>query len=361
MKTDIIVDMQLGSSGKGKFAQYLAKKNKYSLYIKGGGTNAGHTIYLGDAKVKLQTIPVGSFVDKNALLLLDASTTTTLDILKKECELAEYLGFSVRNRLFLDFGVGLVDNNHIKEEETLINKIGSVGTGTGPARISRLKRDGSLKTAGNLVANEENTDFLKFVDDYEVTIIEGYRLVASSDNSLIEGYQATHLDVLHSSFYPFCTSWGTTASALAWNAGVAPKDVRDVYGVFCPILTRPGNFSGGTYSDSKQLTWKEIKDNCGSKIDLTEIAATSGRERRVFSFSSNMFEDSQILNRPNKYALMRADYIDDKLKEGKLTDKTEDWIKDNISHLGVDHILGNLVYISTGPKEKDYIIPDGVR
>lgn len=355
--TDIIVDMQLGSSGKGKYAQYLSNNYDYNLYIKGGGINAGHTIYINDEKVKLQLLPVGTFSRRGGNLLLDPSTITTFDILKNEVELAEKMGFTVKGRLTMDPYVGFITKSHIEEESLLINKIGSVGTGTGPARISRLRRDGSLPTLKHYIENKESY-VIDFIKKYDIRIEHSYKVINEygNRNSLIEGYQATHLDVLHSRFYPYCTSWGTTASALAWNAGIAPHDVKNIFGVFCPILTRPGVNSGPTYPDSKELTWEELKEDCGADIDLTEIAATSGRKRRVFTFSKQMFQESIILNRPTQYALIRADYVDWKLKNGLITEKLRTWLSNNIEIYRHDILIGSkLKYISMGPKEEDYI------
>ena len=113
-----------------------------------------------------------------------------------------------------------------------------------------------------------------------------------------------------------------------------------------------GNVSAKT-GDSKFMY---IKASGSAIKDLTEKAATSGRQRRVFRFSKTMFKESQILNRPTHYALMRADYIDWELKKGMSTEKLENWINYNLYDLGVDnYFYNNLIYISTGPKEEEYI------
>jgi adenylosuccinate synthase len=207
-----------------------------------------------------------------------------------------------------------------------------------------------------LAYNTPIKEFDELVSKYNIKVTQVYKYIQLFKNVLIEGYQATHLDVLHSKFYPFCTSAGCIASSLIWNAGISPKDVNEIYGVISSIITRPGINSGGSYSDSREISWKDIQSNCDAPMDLTETAVTSGRTRRCFTFSKDMIKDAQLLNKPTKYSLMRSDYIDWNCKSNKMTQKLSNWINYNLYPLDIDYYFNkNLMYISTGPKFEDYI------
>ena len=58
MPATMILGAQWGDEGKGKITDYIAEKADYIVRFQ-GGTNAGHTIVIGDEKYKFHLIPSG--------------------------------------------------------------------------------------------------------------------------------------------------------------------------------------------------------------------------------------------------------------------------------------------------------------
>ena len=60
MICDVIVDLFMGDSSKGKLSHFLLSKGKYTHAIRyNGGPNAGHTIYHKNRKVITHHFPAG--------------------------------------------------------------------------------------------------------------------------------------------------------------------------------------------------------------------------------------------------------------------------------------------------------------
>ena len=58
MASVIVVGTQWGDEGKGKIVDYLAEKSEYIVRSQ-GGSNAGHTVVVGENKYKLRLLPSG--------------------------------------------------------------------------------------------------------------------------------------------------------------------------------------------------------------------------------------------------------------------------------------------------------------
>ena len=109
-----------------------------------------------------------------------------------------------------------------------MNSIGSTGSGTGEAVLSRIKRNSNLlfaKDATELKPYIQNTKaFLRSRLDKNKRII-------------LEGTQGYGLSLLHSEHYPYVTSRDTTAAGFLSEAGLSPLDVDDVV-LSCPASER---------------------------------------------------------------------------------------------------------------------------
>ena len=59
-KMDILVGLQWGDEGKGKFIDHICPN--YDIVARfNGGANAGHTIFWNDKKITLKQLPSGIF------------------------------------------------------------------------------------------------------------------------------------------------------------------------------------------------------------------------------------------------------------------------------------------------------------
>ncbi|MBQ2114867.1 MAG: adenylosuccinate synthetase, partial [Selenomonadales bacterium] len=58
MSAVIVIGTQWGDEGKGKIVDYLAQKADYVVRSQ-GGSNAGHTVVVGNTSYKLRLLPSG--------------------------------------------------------------------------------------------------------------------------------------------------------------------------------------------------------------------------------------------------------------------------------------------------------------
>ena len=137
MTSTVVVGGFFGDEGKGKIISYLAIKDNPKIIVRGGaGPNAGHTIRDGDKVYKVRMLPSG-FLNKNAKVMIGPGVVINPDILKKEIQ-----DFNVSGRLFIDKHCGIIEETHLTLDSKgeLKEKIGSTGSGTGPANADRAMK-----------------------------------------------------------------------------------------------------------------------------------------------------------------------------------------------------------------------------
>ncbi len=250
---DVIVDLQAGDTGKGKVAHALAKKSgEYTHVIRyNGGGNAGHTIYHEGKKIVTHFIPCGVLYGIKSIIgpgcVID---TTKLD---KEIQELELLGFNVKDNLFIDKRVHVIQPKHIEEDST-DTKIGTTKTGNGPAYRDKYSRKG---------IRSENILQTNLIDIYEE--LHGKRNV----RILFEGAQGFELDIDWGD-YPYVTSSHCTVGGAILN-GVPPQKIRNIYGVAKAYRTYVGNKEFEKPS--------EIFDKIREVGN--EYGATTGRKRQI--------------------------------------------------------------------------------
>jgi len=225
MPSTVVVGGFFGDEGKGKIISYLSKKDNPSIVVRGGaGPNAGHTIKDGSTTYKVRLLPSG-FLNKNAIVMIGPGVVVNPDVFFKEIQ--EY---GVSGRVFLDKHCGIIEQNHLEQDSKgrLKEKIGSTGSGTGPANAERAMR--TLKMANEI---ESLSSYIVDVPD------EINSALKNQKNVLVEGTQGTHLSLWHGT-YPFVTSKDVSASGICADVGLGPKNVDEVMGVFKAYLTRVG-------------------------------------------------------------------------------------------------------------------------
>jgi len=225
MTSTVVVGGFFGDEGKGKIISYLAIKDNPKIIVRGGaGPNAGHTIRDGDKVYKVRMLPSG-FLNKNAKVMIGPGVVINPDVLKKEIE-----DFDVSGRAFIDKHCGIIEETHLIRDSKgeLKEKIGSTGSGTGPANADRAMR--ILKLA-------KDFDFLSpLIVDVPQEINSA---LSANEHVLIEGTQGTFLSLWHGT-YPFVTSKDVTASGICADVGIGPTKVDEVIVVFKSYVTRVG-------------------------------------------------------------------------------------------------------------------------
>ena len=329
MPSTVVIGGFFGDEGKGKIISYLALHDKPSIVVRGGaGPNAGHTIKDGDKIYKVRMLPSG-FLNKDAKVMVGPGVVVNPDVLLKEVN-----DFGVEGRAFLDFNCGIIEKSHrdADSQGRLKEKIGSTGSGTGPANAERAMR--TLKLAKEI---EQLKPYLIDVP------LEVNSALDRNENVLIEGTQGTHLSLWHGT-YPFVTTKDVTASGICADVGIGPKKVDDVIVVFKAYLTRvgtgpmPGELSE---EETSQLGWEEF-------------GTVTGRLRRAAEFDFELAKRAVMLSSANQISITKLDVRFPNCagitSYNELEEDAKSFIKNIEEKLGVKVTL-----IGTGPSINDVI------
>ena len=179
MASTVVIGGFFGDEGKGKIISYLALKDKPTIVVRGGaGPNAGHTIKDGKQTYKVRMLSCG-FLNKEARVMIGPGVVVNPDVLLKEIT-----DFDVKGRAFLDNNCGIIEESHREADSKgqLKDKIGSTGSGTGPANAERAMR--TLKLAKEIDVLQQYLIDVPF---------EVNSALDRGENVLIEGTQGTHL------------------------------------------------------------------------------------------------------------------------------------------------------------------------
>jgi adenylosuccinate synthase len=114
------------------------------------------------------------------------------------------------------------------------------------------------------------------------------------------------LSIHTSPYYPFVTTREATASGIIAEAGISPRDVDQVFGVFRTLPIRVGGNSGPTGSD--ELTWDEVNARAGRVVEPERTTVTN-RVRRIFEFNERDFLHALRINKPTALFMTFADYL----------------------------------------------------
>lgn len=333
MPSYIVVGGQWGDEGKGSIIAYLATHDKPEVIARGGvGTNAGHSVFINGKKYAVRQLPTG-FMNEDARLLVGAGVLVDPDVFFHELE--HLKDFNVKDRVGIDYRCTVIEPKHKELDRTngyLHGKIGTTGSGCGPANADRVLR--RARQAKDIKELEPYlTDVAAEVND---ALDEG-KLV------LVEGTQGFGLS-LYFGTYPYVTSKDTSASAIASDVGIGPTRVDDVIVVFKSFPTRVG---AGPFPT-------EMSEEEADRLGLVEYGTVTGRRRRVGWFD---FEFAKYSARINGATILAVTMLDKYDKEAfgvtdfdKLPAKAKEFIEEIEERVGVPVGL-----IKTGP-ELEHII-----
>ncbi len=284
MPSTVIVGGFYGDEGKGKIVSYLAIKDNPTVAVRGGvGPNAGHTIEYENKKFKVRMLP-SAFLNPNTRLLIGPGVVVSPEVLLKEIE-----EFDTRDRTFVDFQCGIIEESHRTTDSggRLKQSIGSTGTGTGPANADRAMR--TLKLAKDI---ESLTLYLDDVPNQVNFALD------RKENVIVEGTQGTYLSLWHGT-YPFVTSKDVTASAICADVGIGPKSVNEVLVVFKAFVTRVGE---GPLKN-------EISPEKAAAKGWQEVGTVTGRQRRAAEFDFDLAKRSIMLNSASQLGITKLDVV----------------------------------------------------
>ena len=284
MTVTVITGGFFGDEGKGKIAAYLALKDRFAACVRAGvGPNAGHTVTYSGRICKLRLVPSG-FINPHSKLFIGPGVLLDVKLLLKEVE-----EFNVADRLIVDSQCGIIEDKHliIDRGDHLKEKIGTTGTGTGPANADRALRDCKIATDFDQLNG--------FVGDVP---LELGKTISEGHGVLVEGSQGTYLSLYHGT-YPYVTSKDVTASGACADVGLGPRHVEEVILVFKSYVTRVG--SGPLEG--------EISPESASDRGWREVGTVTGRQRRAAPFDFKLARRACLLNSASQIALTKFDVI----------------------------------------------------
>ena len=335
MAVDLLLGLQWGDEGKGKIVDVLTKN--YDIIARfQGGPNAGHTLEFDGIKHVLHTIPSGIFHD-NAVNVVGNGVVIDPVIFKKELQNLDKFDLDYRSKLLLSRKAHLILPTHrlldaASEASKGKAKIGSTLKGIGPTYMDKTGRNGIRVGDLELDTWEERykalrdkhiamIDFYNVKIDYNLPELETeffdaiatlktltfidseeylYQAQQAGKSILAEGAQGSLLDIDFGT-YPYVTSSNTTAAGACTGLGVAPNQIKDVFGIFKAYTTRVGSGPFPT----------ELFDEAGATMGRVgnEFGATTGRPRRCGWLDLVALKYAVRVNGVTQLMMMKGDVL----------------------------------------------------
>ncbi|MAT07202.1 MAG: adenylosuccinate synthase [Acidimicrobiaceae bacterium] len=334
MPVTVVVGAQWGDEGKAKIIDLLSKEHTYVVRYQ-GGHNAGHTVVVDGEKYALQLVPSGVLYD-HVIPVIANGVVVDLPTLFHEIDMLESRGIScadlkVSSRAHLIFPWHQA-HDAIAEAMRGDDKIGTTLKGIGPAYADKARRVGvrigevvdldhfaetvrARAIAENLVIVQAGEDPLDVDDIVERFVEFGRRLqpyvtdtvtllheaLARGEQVLLEGAQATFLDLDHGT-YPYVTSSNPTAGGACAGSGLGPRDIDRIVGITKAYTTRVG---------AGPFPTELLDDDGDTLIDVgKEFGTVTGRRRRAGWLDCVMLRQAVRLNSLTELALTKLDILD---------------------------------------------------
>lgn len=331
-----VIGAQWGDEGKGKLIDILTQE--FDVLARAcGGANAGHTIVVGDKKHVFRLLPSGC-LHPGKPVVLGGGMVIHLPTLLEEIGLLEAAGISLIERLKIYHTAHIVFDFHKEidgalEAERAASKgtvIGTTKRGIGPAYMDKASRRG-LRMEALHYADEEIRSYLQdratevqrrygvtVNVDQEFTQFKAaqakvrqcvmhdgctylYGEVLQKKRVLIEGAQATLLDIDHGT-YPYVTSSQTTLAGALQGLGLAPRHISSCIGVAKAYCTRVG--SGPFLTEADEVAATRLRERGG------EYGSVTGRPRRCGWMSIPDLNHCAMINGYTCWNLTKLDVLD---------------------------------------------------
>jgi len=352
----IITGGHFGDEGKGKIVSYLALKDKPDIVARAGvGPNAGHTVYKDGKEFGLRMIPCG-FVNESSRLMIGSGVLLNPEVFLKEVDMT-----GIKGRIFLDRRCAIIEEKHRKEDSSnsfLKQKVGTTGSGCGPANAERANR--TIKLAKDIPELEP------YLTDVPMEVNSA---IDSGKEVLLEASQGFGLSLFYGT-YPYVTSKDTSASMAAVDIGIGPTKVDRVMVIYKAYTTRVGEGPLDTLITEENIEnyplWKDVLQDARNKginsgivnETLAEYLGEKGtvthRVRRIGDFDINLAKYSAMVNGATEIVISCLDKIFPECSKVGEYDKLSERAKEHIERIesGIGVKVG---LISTGPGAMDTI------
>ena len=335
MTADLLLGLQWGDEGKGKIVDVLTAK--YDIIARfQGGPNAGHTLEFDGIKHVLRTIPSGIF-HKKSINIIGNGVVIDPVVFQKEIEGLAKFDIDIQSRLLISSKAHLILPTHrlldaASETAKGKAKIGSTLKGIGPTYMDKTGRNGIR--IGDIEMDDFRERYRALADKHEAMIAfydvaiqynltemekeffeaieqlkklqfidsEDYLYKAQKEGKTIlcEGAQGSLLDVDFGT-YPFVTSSNTTAAGACTGLGIAPNNIKEVYGIFKAYTTRVGSGPFPT----------ELFDEDGETMARVgnEFGSVTGRKRRCGWLDLVALKYAVQINGVTQLMMMKGDVL----------------------------------------------------
>lgn len=301
-----VIGLQWGDEGKGKIVDLLTEHFDYAVRWN-GGSNAGHSVRVGDKKYAFHLIPSGILRPECTSVIANGVVIDPLKLLE-EIDQITGQGVQIEENLKISSHAHVVLPYHklqdqLSETKAAGGKIGTTGRGIGPCYADKANRSTSIRMVDLLddarlqdklqrIVAEKNLIFKALYNADPIDwkpIFEQYRACGeqlrphitdttrllhqaykAGKRILFEGANAVLLDLDHGTF-PFVTS-SNCGTGLSVGTGLPGKVVDTTIGIVKAYSTRVG---GGPFpTEQDNPTGDKIRERGH------EFGTTTGRPRR---------------------------------------------------------------------------------
>ncbi len=337
MPVTIVLGTQWGDEGKGKLTDLIAADMDFVVRYQ-GGHNAGHTVVVDGESFALQLIPSG-VLNESVIPVIGNGVVVDPGVLLAEIDTLASRGVDT-SRLRVSGQAHLIMPYHIEldrvaERHLGKNSLGTTKRGIGPTyadkaariglrvqdmldpKIFRQKLDVVLKEKNAILAKVYNRLPLSsdqiadtYLNEYAPriaplisdTVSLLHDAIEEGKNILLEGAQATFLDLDHGT-YPFVTSSNPTAGGAITGSGIGPRNISRIIGVAKAYLTRvgAGPFPTELFDETSDVLVERGR----------EFGTNTGRRRRTGWFDAVLLRQAVRLNSLSEVFLTKLDVLDE--------------------------------------------------
>ena len=339
MSLDVIIGLQRGDEGKGRFVDLEAVK--YDIVARAnGGSNAGHTVIPNDTgeHLALHQVPSG-VAYPGKLNIIGNGVYLDPERLAQEIADIKSSGLTISpDNLKISMGAHLVLPHHKVLDELRENGDGAQGStkaGISFVASDKYLREGvrfeiinrpeelneriikgleqAYKQAGRNISvaeiKQQADQWVETALSFKPYMTDTTALVNAKIKQgkkvLAEGAQAFWLDINHG-MYPAVTSSSTTATGLLDGLGLAPKHIGKVIGVTKAVKSHVGGGPLVTEITDEKLAAK-VRGPLG-KTD-SEYGVTTKRPRRIGYPDLAELRNAIIVNGVDEIAVSKLDHV----------------------------------------------------
>lgn len=330
-----VIGAQWGGEGKGKIIDELAMRADFVVRYQGGG-NVGHRVVHEKGEFVFRLVPSG-ILYPNATCVIGNGVVVDPKGLISEMEELQQQGVDI-SRLYISEKAHVVMPYHflldrLKEEARGTDNVENAQRGIGPAYVDKNARTGirmadlldvdTFRAKLSTILQQKNrmitqiygqrplsleeihSEYFSYGLQLHSHIADTQKMLhnALSDHKtiLLEGAHGALLDIDFGT-YPFVTSSSTLAANAAAGAGLPPRSIDRVIGVYKAYTTRVGS---GPMPTGLFDSWGQTMRDCGH-----EYRTNTGRERRCGWFDAVAGRFVAQLNGLDVAVITKLDVLD---------------------------------------------------